>query len=149
MVDFVRSIAIGSDHAGYELKMAIKQYLIRKGYKVEDFGSHSEESVDYPDYAHPLAEEISNKSEITGILICGSGIGVSITANKHRNVRAALCWNTEIAALSRKHNDANILCLPARFLNDETAFLITETFLNTEFEGGRHAKRIEKISKVQ
>jgi len=138
-------IAIGSDHAGFKLKEFLKEKL--KGYIIFDYGTFNEETVDYPDIAHPLAEAIEKKLFDCGILICGSGNGMSITANKHSKIRAALCWNAEIGRLARFHNNANILTLPARFIDNNTALAITETFLTTEFEGGRHLIRIEKISK--
>ena len=138
-------ISIGSDHAGFCTKEKIKEFLTQKGYEVEDFGTHSEQSVDYPDYAHPVAAAVEKDMNIKGVLVCGSGVGVCITANKHKLIRAALCWNTEIAELSRKHNDANIVCIPARFITVELAENIVDVFLNTDFEGGRHANRVKKI----
>ncbi len=138
-------IVIGSDHAGYQLKEELKEYLLDNGYLVQDFGTQTDASVDYPDYVHPLAICIENNQTVKGILICGSGIGVSISANRHRNVRAALCWNEEVAALCRKHNDANVICLPARFISKDEANKMVETFLNTAFEGGRHLTRVNKI----
>ena len=145
MEDSNKKIVIGCDHAGFQLKQMLKQYLINKGFEVQDFGTNSEASVDYPDYVHPLATYIENNHEVKGVLICGSGIGVSISANRHKKVRAALCWNEEIAGMCRKHNDANIICLPARFISVEEAKHMLETFMNTAFEGGRHATRVEKI----
>ncbi len=139
-------IALGSDHAGYQLKESVKQMLVQKGYSVKDYGTFSEESTDYPDYVHPLAEAIEQGVHQQGIVICGSGNGVNMTANKHQGIRSALCWNEEIARLARLHNDANILALPARFLPDDDALKIAATFLNTPFEGGRHSRRVEKIS---
>ena len=138
-------IGIASDHAGYELKCEIVKYLQDKGFDVTDFGTHSTESMDYPDVAHPLALAIESKTIPQGIAICGSGNGISITLNKHQGIRAALCWNKELSALARNHNDANILSLPARFISVGTALEIVETFLSSEFEGGRHQKRVEKI----
>ena len=138
-------IAIGSDHAGYKLKEILKTELKKKGIQVVDFGCPSEESIDYPDYAHPVSEFVEqNKTQ--GVLICGSGNGISMSANKHQGVRAALCWTEEIARLARQHNDANIVSLPARFIEEDTAKKIIEVFLNTEFEGGRHERRVNKIS---
>lgn len=137
-------IAIGADHAGFELKEAIKSIFINA--EIKDFGTNSAESVDYPDFAHPVAFAVEKGEFDFGILICGSGNGIAITANKHQGIRAAICWNTELAELARKHNNANILCLPARFISIKEAQEITETFLNTEFEGGRHANRVNKIS---
>lgn len=138
-------VLIGSDHAGFELKNAIKSHFA-DGFDWEDVGTYSDESVDYPDYAHPLAEAISLKKFEKGILICGTGNGVAITANKHKDVRAALSWNEDIARLARQHNDANILVLPARFIGKETAFKIVKCFFSTSFEGGRHVRRVEKIN---
>lgn len=138
-------IYIASDHAGYELKSAIKQHFTN-GFEWEDLGTHSSESVDYPDFAHPLAEAIAADAAAKGVLICGTGNGVAITANKHANVRAALSWNRDIAALARQHNDANVLVLPARFIAVEDAFDLVETFFNTPFEGGRHERRVNKIN---
>ena len=138
-------IAIGSDHAGFCTKEKIKEFLTKKGYVVEDFGTYSEQSVDYPDYAHPVANAVEKDITTKGILVCGSGNGVCMTANKHKDIRAALCWNAEIAELSRKHNDANIVCIPARFITVELAESIVDVFLNTDFEGGRHENRVRKI----
>jgi ribose 5-phosphate isomerase B len=137
-------IAIGGDHAGFEYKEILKDFL--KDYEVKDFGPHSAVSVDYPDFAHPLASSVENGEFTYGILLCGSANGVAITANKHNGIRAGLCWENEVAALVRKHNNANILCIPARFVSIAQAKEITNTFLNTAFEGGRHQNRIEKIS---
>jgi ribose 5-phosphate isomerase B len=120
--------------------------LEHRGHQVLDLGCHSEDSIDYPDYAHPVADEVLNNRVDKGILICGSGNGISMTANKHQGIRCALCWNPEIASLARQHNDANILSLPARFISDEEAFEITDIFLSTSFEGGRHANRVAKIN---
>ncbi|MGM0497344.1 MAG: ribose 5-phosphate isomerase B [Bacteroidota bacterium] len=139
-------IAIASDHAGYQLKKAIKEHFEQKGYDFKDFGTHSDESVDYPDFAHKLGESIDRKEYERGITICGSGNGISMAANKHPRVRAALCWNVEIAELARKHNDANVCSLPARYISREEAMEILNAFLNTDFEGGRHQRRVEKIS---
>lgn len=138
-------VLIASDHAGFLLKEQIKANFSDK-FEFEDFGTFSEESVDYPDYIHPLAYKISADPEQFGIIVCGSGNGVSMTANKHPDVRAALCWEVEIAKLSRKHNNANILSLPARFISKETAFNILTVFFDTDFEGGRHTIRVEKIN---
>jgi len=137
-------IAIGGDHAGFEYKELLKAFLSE--YEVKDFGAHSEASVDYPDFAHPVASAVESGEFTYGILICGSANGVAITANKHEGIRAGLCWDNEVAALVRKHNNANILCIPARFVSEEQAKEITTTFLNTEFEGGRHQNRVDKIS---
>lgn len=138
-------VHIASDHAGYELKEAVKQHF-SMGYEWEDHGTFSTESVDYPDFAHPLADAVSKDVTARGILICGTGNGVAITANKHANVRAALCWNHDIAALARQHNDANVLALPARFIDQDTAFDLIATFFDTPFEGGRHERRVRKIN---
>ena len=139
-------VAIGSDHAGFELKEKVRTYLAEKGNIAIDFGAFNAESSDYPDFAHPVSEAVEKGSAELGVLVCGSGIGVSITANKHAGVRAALCWTEEIAALSRQHNNANVLCLPARFIETEKAFSIIDTFLANTFEGGRHARRVGKIN---
>lgn len=137
-------IAIGADHAGFEYKEILKAYLAE--YEVQDFGTNSLTSVDYPDFAHPVANAVGNKEFDFGILICGSANGVAITANKHQHVRAALCWENEIASLARQHNNANIICIPARFVSEYLAKEMTTTFLTTPFEGGRHADRVNKIS---
>jgi ribose 5-phosphate isomerase B len=140
-------IAIGSDHAGFELKAKLIEYLKGKGgYTVEDFGCFSTDSVDYPDFAHATCTSIEDKTNELGILICGSGNGISMAANKHQEIRAALCWTPEIAQLARLHNDANVVSLPARFINEQTAIDIVDRFLSTSFEGGRHQKRVEKIA---
>ncbi|PKQ65424.1 ribose 5-phosphate isomerase B [Raineya orbicola] len=138
-------IAIGADHAGFAYKEAIKENLLQKGFQVKDFGTHSTESVDYPDFAHPVALSVESGECKRGILICGSGNGVAMTANKHAQIRAALCWNEEIAQLARLHNDANVICLPARFVSIDEALKMVETFLKTDFEGGRHENRVKKI----
>jgi len=142
----MKKIAIGNDHAGYRLKLKLVEWLEARGYQIEDFGTNGTDSVDYPDYVHSVARSVAHYDYPFGILICGSGQGVSITANKYLNIRAAVCWETEIALLARKHNDANILCLPARFLSDKMAIQIALFFLQTEFESGRHLKRIEKMN---
>ncbi|MDK2978949.1 MAG: ribose 5-phosphate isomerase [Bacteroidales bacterium] len=139
------SIAIASDHAGYDFKEKIKKNLENKGYTIKDFGTHSNESTDYPDYAHPLATAVEKGDYTFGITLCGSGNGISMTVNKHQGIRSALCWNTEIAKLARLHNDANVCSLPARFISYDLAQEIVDVFLNTNFEGGRHQRRIEKI----
>ncbi|MBE8713217.1 ribose 5-phosphate isomerase B [Sphingobacterium hungaricum] len=141
-----KKIAIGSDHAGFEYKSALIELLNELNYTVQDFGPNTADSVDYPDFAHPVASSIENKENELGILICGSANGVAITANKHQGIRAAICWLDEIAALARQHNDANIVCIPARFVDIDLAKQITKTFLTTDFEGGRHANRVNKIS---
>lgn len=138
-------IPIGSDHAGFKAKEIIKQYLEEQGHTPVDYGTHSEESVDYPDFAYQVARAVGNGEYERGILLCGSGQGVCMTANKVDNIRAAVAWNTEIAELSRKHNNANILCLPARFLKDNELKSIVKSWLDNTFEGGRHERRIKKI----
>lgn len=139
-------VVLGGDHAGFEYKEALKAMLEEKGMTVIDKGPFSCDSVDYPDFAHPVANDVSEDKAAFGILICGSGNGVCITANKHKGIRAALCWNEELAALARQHNNANILCIPARFVTTEAAKAMMEVFMNTAFEGGRHEKRVEKIN---
>jgi ribose 5-phosphate isomerase B len=139
-------IAVGADHAGVQLKEIIVRHIIEKGFDVQDFGTDGEASVDYPDFAHPVALAVENKETDFGILICGSGNGISMAANKHQGIRAALCWKAEIASLARQHNDANILSLPARFINEEEAKACVDVFLSTDFEGGRHQNRVSKIS---
>jgi ribose 5-phosphate isomerase B len=141
----IKKLFMASDHAGYELKLYLKDYLVKKGFQVEDLGTNSAESCDYADYAHPLAEQVEKDPEFYGITICGSGNGISMTANKHQGIRAALCWNSEISRLARAHNNANVLSLPARFISKGEAVEILEAFFSTEFEGGRHQRRIEKI----
>jgi ribose 5-phosphate isomerase B len=138
-------IAIGNDHAGYKIKKVLKEWLLNQGYDIVDFGSDSEEPVDYPDIAHPLASSVEKGEFDTGILICGAGEGATITANKHQGIRATLCWMPEIARLSRAHNDANILCLPGRFIEGGLAIEVLKTFLVTPFDGGRHKRRIDKV----
>ncbi|OFX85954.1 MAG: ribose 5-phosphate isomerase B [Bacteroidetes bacterium GWF2_33_16] len=138
-------IALASDHAGYEYKEQLKEYLLSKKYLVKDFGTHSMESADYPDFAHPLASAVEKGEFIFGITLCGSGNGISMTANKHQGIRSALCWNKEISELARLHNDANVCSIPARFVSIDQAKEIVDTFLTTSFEGGRHLKRVEKI----
>jgi ribose 5-phosphate isomerase B len=139
-------IAIGSDHAGFALKAKLITILEAEGYQVKDFGCYSEDSIDYPDYAHPVANEVEQHEADLGVLICGSGNGISMTANKHQGIRCALCWTPEIASLARQHNDANILSLPARFISEELAIDILHAFLSAQFEGGRHATRVGKIA---
>ena len=141
-------IPIASDHAGFELKTKVVDFLRSKGFEVEDFGTYSADRVDYPDYAHKVGSAINNGTYNRGIVICGSGNGVQMTVNKYPNVRCALCWNEEIASLARQHNDANIISLPARFIEEATALRIVDIYLNTPFEGGRHQRRVEKINKL-
>ncbi|MBI4944766.1 MAG: ribose 5-phosphate isomerase B [Bacteroidetes bacterium] len=139
-------LALGADHAGFSLKEKLKKYLLEKGIEVKDFGCHSEQSVDYPDFAHPVASAVEKKESDFGLLMCGSGNGINMTANKHAGIRAALCWSSEIAKLSRQHNDANILTLPARFIEETEAKKCLDIFLSTPFEGGRHEGRVKKIN---
>jgi len=139
-------LAIGSDHAGFEYKEQLKAVLTELGWEFVDKGTHSTDSTDYPDYAHPVATMVENGEAAAGILICGSGNGVCMTANKHQGIRAALCWTKELAELARQHNNANVLCMPERFVDFETAKAMTTAFLTTDFEGGRHERRAEKIS---
>ena len=140
------NIAIGGDHAGFEYKKTLIPFLEGLGYNVTDFGPFNEESCDYPDFAHPLAESVATEKNRFGILICGSGNGVCFTANKHPDIRATLCWNTDLAALARQHNDANIICLPSRFVDYALAQKMVEVFLSTGFEGGRHQRRVDKVN---
>lgn len=140
-----KTIAIGSDHAGYVYKAAIAHWLTRNGYDIIDAGADSEASTDYPDHVHPVADAVEKGKAYLGIILCGSGNGVAMTANKHQGIRAALCWNNEIASLARQHNDANILAIPARFVPEAVAMSMVQTFLETPFEGGRHQKRVDKI----
>lgn len=139
-------IAIGCDHAGYAYKEIVKEFLTSEGYEVKDFGTYSESSVDYPDFVHPLAESIENGEKDLGILLCGSANGVAITANKHQQIRAAIAWRNDLAALSRQHNNANVLCLPSRFITIDEAKEFVKTFISTDFEGGRHQNRVDKIA---
>ncbi len=141
-----KKIAIGGDHAGFHYKQKLIDYLTVAGYEVRDFGPNSDESVDYPDYVHPLCKAIENGECEKGIVVCGSGNGVAITANKHQGIRAAICWQEDLAALARQHNDANVIAVPARFVQYDLAMQMVDTFLNTEFEGGRHANRVNKIA---
>lgn len=141
----MKPIGICSDHAGFPLKQHVKQWLESKGWPYKDFGTYTEDSCDYPDYAHPMARAIESGECGPGIAICGSGQGISITLNKHQGIRAALCWQPELAALSRQHNDANVLCMPGRFISNEQADAIMEAFFTAKFEGGRHLRRVQKI----
>ena len=140
------TIAIGSDHAGFEYKEALKKWLEANGYSLKDFGTHSAEAADYADFAHPVAEAVESKTCDFGVLVCGSANGVAITANKHQGIRAAICWSVNVSKLARLHNNANILCIPARFVSLDLAFEMIDKFIATEFEGGRHANRVEKIA---
>ena len=138
-------VGLCSDHAGYKTKMAVIEYLKQNGIKYVDFGTHSEESCDYPDFAHPCATAVEKGECYPGIGICGSGEGINMTLNKHQGIRSALCWNSEIAKLARQHNDANVLAMPGRFISDAEAIDIVKTFFNTDYERGRHQRRIDKI----
>lgn len=139
-------IAIASDHAGYALKLQVKAWLEAQGAEVHDFGCYSSESCDYPDFAHPCAVAVENAEVDFGVILCGTGNGISMTANKHQGVRAALCWDVPLAELARQHNNANVLALPARFVSEELALKITEAFFRSDFEGGRHERRVQKIA---
>jgi ribose 5-phosphate isomerase B len=140
-----KKIAIAADHAGYFLKEKIKKYLLSEDCEIKDFGSFTEESVDYPDYAHPIAVAISDGDFDLGISICATGNGINMTVNKHQGIRGALCWNEETSRLARAHNDANLCAIPGRFISEPEALLIVKTFITTGFDGGRHKKRIDKI----
>lgn len=140
-----KTVPIGCDHAGFELKQAVIAHLKNKGFDVKDFGTHSTESIDYPDYGHPVAEMVEQNPDMLGIVICGSGNGINMTVNKHQAIRSALCWNKEIASLARQHNNANIIALPARFISINEGIQMIDVFFSTAFEGGRHQNRINKI----
>lgn len=144
--DFSKPIALGADHAGVQYKNEVKDWLQANGYAIKDFGTANGDSVDYPDFAHPTANSVESGEASFGILFCGSANGVAITANKHAGIRAALCWQNDIAELARQHNDANIICIPARYVTLELAKEMIEKFMNTTFEGGRHQNRVNKIS---
>lgn len=144
--DLIKPIAIGSDHAGYNYKEDLISFLEGKGFMFKDFGTHSKDSVDYPDFAHPVAEAVEKGEAAFGILLCGTANGVAMTANKHQGIRAALCWGEEIAKVVRQHNDANIICIPARFVREGDAEKMVALFMTTDFEGGRHATRVNKIT---
>jgi ribose 5-phosphate isomerase B len=148
MYTFDRSkpIAIGCDHAGFDCKEDLISFLEAEGMNYKDYGAYTKDSVDYPDFAHPVSSAVENGEASFGILLCGSANGVAITANKHQGIRAAICWGEELAELARKHNNANVLCIPARFVRDGDAEKMLDIFMNTAFEGGRHANRVEKIS---
>lgn len=139
-------IPIGADHAGFELKQVVIEHLTCKGYEVKDYGCYSSESIDYPDFGHPVASMVEENEGMLGVLICGSGNGINMTANKHQGVRSALCWKNEIAELARLHNNANIIALPARFITEEEAIEMIDLFFTTKFEGGRHGRRVDKIA---
>ena len=142
----MKKIGIACDHAGFQMKEFLVGYLSAKGYDVVDFGCYSEESIDYPDFGHALAEAIEQGEFEQGVGLCGSGEGMAMTLNKHQAIRAGLCWNTEVAALIRQHNNANVVVLPARFISNDEAIAIVNTFLSSDFEGGRHQKRVDKIA---
>ena len=142
----IQTFAIGADHAGFSLKEHLRKWLEQNGHATRDFGTSSPESADYPDFAHPVANAVETQEFDLGLLVCGSGNGVAMTANKHAGIRAAVCWNEDLAALAREHNDANVLCLPARFISPEEAVKILDRFLHSSFEGGRHARRVGKIA---
>ena len=142
----INKIAIGSDHAGYELKESVKKFLNNKNIEVEDFGPFTNDRADYSDFGHLVAVDVENNNADFGILICGSGNGINMTANKHQKIRSALCWQVDIAEMARLHNDANIIALPARYISEQLALDCIDIFLKTEFEGGRHTGRVEKIS---
>jgi ribose 5-phosphate isomerase B len=144
--DMSKPVAIGCDHAGFEYKEDLISFLEGKGITFTDFGTHSTDSVDYPDFAHPVAKAVENGDASYGILLCGTANGVAITANKHQGVRAAICWGEELAQLAREHNNANIICIPARFVREGDAEKMVNTFMITEFEGGRHDRRVQKMS---
>jgi ribose 5-phosphate isomerase B len=146
MLDKNKPLAIGSDHAGFDLKLKVIKYLEAKGILYKDYGTYSTKSVDYPDYANKVADAIGKGEHAMGIVICGTGVGVSITVNRHKHIRCGLCWEPEIARLSRKHNNANVLALGGRFISEELARKIIDAFLETEFEGGRHGIRVDKMS---
>lgn len=146
IIETGKKLAICSDHAGYELKQTVIAYLKERGIETEDFGTYSEDSCDYPDFAHPCAEAVESGKDYPGIAMCGSGNGIQMTLNKHQGIRAALCWDVDLARLARQHNDANVLVLPARFIPAEKALEIVAAFLETDFEGGRHIRRVEKIA---
>lgn len=143
-----KTIGMASDHAGFQMKEYLKSLLTDKGYQIKDFGAYSSESMDYPDTAHPLAKAVERGEVDFGIAMCGSGNGISMTLNKHQGIRAALCWNPELGALAKKHNNANVLTLPARFITEEMARDIVKAYMEAEFEGGRHQRRIDKIPVV-
>lgn len=142
----IKHLSIGCDHAGFPYKKSIITLLKKKGITVHDYGTDSPDSVDYPDFVHPVATDVESGKAALGIVLCGSGNGVAMTANKHQGIRAALCWKAELAALARQHNDANILAIPVRFIGKRVALAMVRTFIETEFEGGRHARRVGKIA---
>lgn len=149
MWDKSKTVALASDHAAFELKTFLKKSMISQGYTVHDYGTDSIESIDYPDFAHPLGKAVNNGIYERGIVMCGSGNGVNMVVNKYPEVRSALCWNSEQAELTRRHNNANVLALPGRFIDFDEALKAVHLFLNTDFEGGRHEIRVNKINKIQ
>lgn len=144
--DLSKPVAIGADHAGFEYKERIANFLKERNIAYKDFGTYSADSADYPDFAHPVANAVESGEAAFGILVCGSGNGVAITANKHQGIRAALCWQVDLARLAREHNNANVICIPERYVTKDIALQMAETFMNTAFEGGRHQRRVGKIS---
>ncbi|MGH1337555.1 MAG: ribose 5-phosphate isomerase B [Aureispira sp.] len=144
-----KTIAIGCDHGGFDYKAVIKDYLEKEGWTIKDFGTHSQDAVDYPDFAHPVAQAVESGQANYGIVLCGSGNGVAITVNKYAGIRAALCWTKELAQLARQHNDANVLAIPVRFIKQEIALEMVEAFFHSYFEGGRHQRRVDKIHAAQ
>jgi len=142
----IKNIAIGCDHAGFPYKESIMRLLKKEGIEITDFGTDSFDSVDYPDYIHPVSENIEQGKSELGVIICGSGNGVAMTANKHQGIRAAICWKVELASFARKHNDANVIAIPARFVSKRMALAMVREFIHTDFEGGRHSLRVDKIS---
>jgi ribose 5-phosphate isomerase B len=144
--DFTKPVAIGADHAGFDYKEKIAAFLDERGVRYKDYGTYNADSTDYPDFAHPVATAVESGESAFGILVCGSGNGVAITANKHAGIRAALCWAAELASLARQHNNANVICIPQRFTTPETALEMVGLFMKTEFEAGRHERRVAKIS---
>ena len=144
--DLSKPVAIGSDHAGFDYKEELISFLEGKGLPYKDYGTYSKDAVDYPDFAHPVSSAVENGEASFGILLCGSANGVAITANKHQQIRAAICWGEELAKLSREHNDANVICIPARFVREGVAERMVQVFMTTQFEGGRHQNRVKKIA---
>lgn len=142
----IKKIAIGCDHAGFPYKSAVKNLLDSLGIEVTDYGTNSPNSVDYPDFVHPVAKDVENGKVELGVIMCGSGNGVAMTANKHQGIRAAICWKNDIASLARQHNDANVIAIPVRFVSEESALQMVRIFISTDFEGGRHKRRVDKIS---
>lgn len=144
-MDKNKVVPIGADHAGFQLKAVIISHFSNLGYQFKDYGTYKEDSIDYPDFGHPVAQHVAENENVLGIAICGSGNGINMTINKHRGIRGALCWNKEVTQLARQHNDANIIALPARFISEQEAIKMVSLFFETQFEGGRHQRRIDKI----